>query len=368
MFGRFIKIFIKDSDDVENPRVRENYGKLTGITGIVLNLILCAAKIITGAVTGAISVLSDGVNNLSDAASSVITLAGFKISAKKPDKEHPFGHGRMEYFAGLLVSLIILLVAFELFSESVSNIIAGKTPSFGSDVVRTVTLCVLAVSIAVKLWKAHFNRYFGKKINSVAMRATAADSASDCVSTAVVLVCTALTALTGDFPLDACAGIVVSLFIFYTGVKSVRDILDLYDRNLMDEVYVVFTRMISSSVHEPEMVKLLPIEAKDIAADVKSTYTGEICYDPSPKQVLDVLVPQYLVGMIYSTLIHSTASEHASRMMAMSNANKNAEKMLDMLDLEYNRLRQSAITTELLDLSSGRFFSGHNNRKKGNVQ
>lgn len=147
-----------------------------------------------------------------------------------------------------------------------------------------------------------------------------------------------------------------------------RDILDLYDRNLMDEVYVVFTRMISSSVHEPEMVKLLPIEAKDIAADVKSTYTGEICYDPSPKQVLDVLVPQYLVGMIYSTLIHSTASEHASRMMAMSNANKNAEKMLDMLDLEYNRLRQSAITTELLDLSSGRFFSGHNNRKKGNVQ
>ena len=147
-----------------------------------------------------------------------------------------------------------------------------------------------------------------------------------------------------------------------------RDILDLYDRNLMDEVYVVFTRMISSSVHEPEMVKLLPIEAKDIAADVKSTYTGEICYDPSPKQVLDVLVPQYLVGMIYSTLIHSTASEHASRMMAMSNANKNAEKMLDMLDLEYNRLRQSAITTELLDLSSGRFFSGHNNRNKGKGQ
>ena len=227
MFGRFIRIFIKDSDDVENPRVREKYGKLTGITGIVLNLILCAAKIITGAVTGAISVLSDGVNNLSDAASSVITLAGFKISAKKPDKEHPFGHGRMEYFAGLLVSLIILLVAFELFSESVSNIIAGKTPSFGSDVVRTVTLCVLAVSIAVKPWMALFNRYCGKKINSVAMRATAADSASDCVSTAVVLVCTALTALTGDFPLDACAGIVVSLFIFYTGVKSVRDILDL---------------------------------------------------------------------------------------------------------------------------------------------
>ena len=139
-----------------------------------------------------------------------------------------------------------------------------------------------------------------------------------------------------------------------------RDILDLYDRNLMDEVYVVFTRMRTTSPHEPTLVKLLPIEEQDIEADVKNTYTGEICYDPSPKEVLDVLVPQYLVGTIYSTLIHSAACEHAARMMAMSNANKNAEKMLDTLSLAYNRQRQSAITTELLDLTSGRFFSGNN--------
>ena len=141
-----------------------------------------------------------------------------------------------------------------------------------------------------------------------------------------------------------------------------RDILDLYDRNLMDEVYVVFTRMLSSSVHEPTVVKLLPIEAKDIEVEAASSFRGEICYDPSPSEVLDILVPQYLVGMIYSTLIHSAASEHAARMMAMSNANKNADKMLDSLSLEYNRLRQSAITTELLDLSSGRFFSDTNTR------
>lgn len=141
-----------------------------------------------------------------------------------------------------------------------------------------------------------------------------------------------------------------------------RDILDLYDRNLMDEVYVVFTRMISSSVHEPTVVKLLPIEAKDIEVEAASSFRGEICYDPSPNEVLDILVPQYLVGMIYSTLIHSAASEHAARMMAMSNANKNADKMLDSLSLEFNRLRQSAITTELLDLSSGRFFSDTNTR------
>ena len=143
-----------------------------------------------------------------------------------------------------------------------------------------------------------------------------------------------------------------------------RDILELYDRNLMDEVYVVFTRMLSASVHKPEIVKLLPIEADDIDADVKSTFTGEIYYDPSPKEVMNVLVPEYLVGMIYSALIHSTASEHAARMMAMSSANKNAEKMLEVLDLEYNRLRQSAITTELLDLTSGRFFSENNLHEK----
>ena len=136
----------------------------------------------------------------------------------------------------------------------------------------------------------------------------------------------------------------------------VRDILDLYDKNLMDEVYVVFTHMHSSSDYAPEIVKLLPIEEKDIKAEVRATYCGDLCYDPSPHEVLDVLVPQYLIGMIYTTLIHSAASEHAARMVAMSSANKNAEKMLDTLGLEYNRLRQGAITSELLDLTSGKFF------------
>lgn len=227
MFGWLTKIFIKDRDNTSDPHVRESYGKLTGITGIILNIILCASKIVTGMITGAISVVSDGINNLSDAASSIITLVGFKLSAKKPDKEHPFGHGRMEYFAGLLVSLIILLVAFELFSESLQNIIDGTVPSFASENVRIITICVLGASILVKLWMALFNRYCGKKINSVAMQATAADSATDCISTAVVLVCTVLTAFVGNFPIDAIAGIVVAIFIFYTGIKSVKSILDL---------------------------------------------------------------------------------------------------------------------------------------------
>ena len=136
----------------------------------------------------------------------------------------------------------------------------------------------------------------------------------------------------------------------------VRDILDLYDKNLMDEVYVVFTHMHSSSNYAPEIVKLLPIEEQDIKADVNTTYSGDIYYDPSPREVLDVLVQQYLIGMIYTTLIHSASSEHAARMVAMTSANKNAEKMLDALNLEYNRLRLGAITAELLDLTSGKFF------------
>ena len=123
----------------------------------------------------------------------------------------------------------------------------------------------------------------------------------------------------------------------------------------MDEVFVVFTHMYSTTVQKPELVRLLPIVESDIPGDVESSFTGEILYDPSPNEVLNVLVPQYLVGMIYSVLIHSFASEHASRMLAMSNANKNADKMLESLNLEYNRSRQSAITTELLDLASGRF-------------
>lgn len=137
-----------------------------------------------------------------------------------------------------------------------------------------------------------------------------------------------------------------------------RDILDLYDRNLMDEVVVVYTRMESTVSQKPELVRLLPILESDIPSQGESTFTGEILYDPSPKEVLSVLVPQYLVGMIYSVLIHSFASEHAARMMAMSNANKNAEKMLETLNLEYNRSRQSSITTELLDMASGRFADG----------
>lgn len=134
------------------------------------------------------------------------------------------------------------------------------------------------------------------------------------------------------------------------------DILDLYDQNLMDVVYIVYTHLKSASNCVPQVVKLLPVAEEDIDSPVRQTFHGEITYDPSPKDVLNVMVPQYLVGVIYTTLIDSSASENASRMLAMSSANKNAEKMLSALQLEYNRVRQSAITSELLDLTTNKFF------------
>lgn len=241
MFDKIINAFIKNADNPDDPKVREKCGKLSGVTGIILNAALSVTKIAAGAITGAISVLSDGVNNLSDAGSSIITLLGFKLSAKKPDKEHPFGHGRMEYFAGLAVSAVILVIAVQLFLTSLEKVIAGETLSFASRTVEIVTVAILAVSVVVKLFMAAFNRALGKKINSVAMKATASDSLNDAVATAVVLVCAVLSRYTASFPLDGAAGILVSLFIAYTGLSSMKSIVDLLigcapDKELVNEI------------------------------------------------------------------------------------------------------------------------------------
>ncbi len=133
-----------------------------------------------------------------------------------------------------------------------------------------------------------------------------------------------------------------------------RDILNLYNRNLMDEVFLVFTHMYSASFRKPEIIRLLPVLPEDIQMDVKPTFSGDILYDQAPNEILKIIVPQYLIGLIYSALIHASASEHTARRTAMSNANQNADKILDELNLQYNKLRQDKITTELADLSAGR--------------
>lgn len=241
MFKKFVKIFIKNSDDVKNPAVREKYGRLSGVTGIIVNMLMSAAKIIAGVLTGAISILSDGINNLSDAGTSVVSILGFKLSNKKPDKQHPFGHGRFEYFAGLAVSIVILVVAFQLLTESVGKIVGREVPEVTSGAVFAVTICILIASIIAKIFLAGLNRYVGKKINSVALEATFFDCISDCVSTAVVLAGLVLSAVLKDVPIDGYAGVTVSLFIAYTGIRSLKDIADVLlgkapDHELVNEI------------------------------------------------------------------------------------------------------------------------------------
>ncbi len=226
MFNAFVKLFIKNHNDADNPEVRRKYGKLLGLTGIFINLLLSASKIVAGVITGAISVLSDGVNNLSDAGTSLISLFGFKLSSKKPDKEHPFGHGRFEYFAGLAVSVVIMVVAFQLFTESISKIISNETSEIVLGAVFYVSAVILVFSVLAKFFLAGLNRFVGRKINSVADEATFMDSISDCISTAVVLICLILSLFFKNVPIDGYAGVVVSLFIAYTGIKSMKEVAD----------------------------------------------------------------------------------------------------------------------------------------------
>ena len=219
MLNFLIRLFVKNADRVRDPAVRGRYGVFAGVVGILLNLCLCAAKLLAGVLSGSISITADAFNNLSDAGSSVVTLVGFKLAASPSDEEHPFGHGRMEYLAGLAVSMAILLVGVELLRGSVAKILRPEAVTFGP-----LSLGILAASILVKLWMAWFNRALSQRIHSSAMRATAADSLTDAAATSAVLL-GALAARFAGLQIDGWAGLVVALFIFYSGFSTARDSL-----------------------------------------------------------------------------------------------------------------------------------------------
>ena len=220
MTNFIIKKFIKDYENVNEPKVRESYGTVSSITGIVVNVILSAGKILTGILFNSISVLADGVNNLSDGASSVITLIGFKISGKPADKDHPFGHARMEYLAGFILGIAILLVGVELIKSSFNKIINPVKTVFSIEM--TV---VLIISILVKLWLSVFYNKLGSKISSATIKAARTDSRNDVVATTVVLLSVFISKLTG-YEVDGYVGILVALFVLYSGYDILRDILN----------------------------------------------------------------------------------------------------------------------------------------------
>ncbi|MBQ6787124.1 MAG: cation transporter [Lachnospiraceae bacterium] len=212
-------LFIKDYQEYTNPGVRRAYGVLTGAVGIVLNVLLFIGKYLAGFLSGSVSIMADAFNNLSDAGSSFITMLGFHLAGKEPDPQHPFGHGRIEYVSGLAVSVLIIVMGVEVFKTAIQKIMHPEQMELS-----VITMLILFASIAVKIYMSLYNRTYGKKLDSSAMKATATDSLSDCISTAVVL----LSMLVYQFlhiNLDGWSGLIVAIFILIAGVNSARETL-----------------------------------------------------------------------------------------------------------------------------------------------
>ena len=221
MISKFlISKFIKNSEDISNKKVRDAYGYLGGIVGIVVNLILFATKLVVGIILNSIAVTADAFNNLSDVASSVITILGFKLAGKPADKEHPFGHGRLEYISGLIVSFLVMLVGFEFIKTSLDRITHPSKVIF-----NLIPFILILVSIGFKLWISGFNKAIGKAIKSSALEASSFDALSDVISSS----CVALSLLLSkwiDFPIDGYIGVLVSCFIIYAGYSLIKDTMN----------------------------------------------------------------------------------------------------------------------------------------------
>ena len=236
MTNFLIRIFIGKNKDVTDNKIRGKYTNLAGFTGILLNVLLFIGKLVLGILAGSVAIIADAFNNISDAGSSVVTLIGFRLASKPVDKEHPLGHGRMEYVSGFIVDMVIILVGFELLKSSFEKILNPALPAVGN-----VTLCVLAAAILVKLWLFFFYKKIGKTIRSTAIKAAGFDSLSDAAATSLVLV-SALIARIWNIGIDGYAGILVAAFILFTGIKAAKETIDLLlgsppDKEFVNSIY-----------------------------------------------------------------------------------------------------------------------------------
>lgn len=218
MFSKvLVKTFIKDSENIENEDVRNKYGYLAGIVGIIANFILFAVKLSVGLLTSSIAIMADAFNNLSDMASSVITIVGFKLASIPPDKEHPFGHGRLEYISALIVAFMVMLVGFQFVKSSIDRILNPVPIKF-----EIIPFILLFISILVKIWLSSFNKFMGGKINSSALKAASVDAMGDVFTSSTVLI-SFLAAKFTSLPIDGYAGIIVSVAILYAGYSLVKE-------------------------------------------------------------------------------------------------------------------------------------------------
>lgn len=221
MTNFLLRIFIGKNADPADAKVRGRYASLACFTGILLNVLLFAGKLVLGILSMSVAIIADAFNNISDAGSSIVALIGFRLAEKPVDKEHPLGHGRVEYVSGFIVDMLIILVGFELLTTSVEKILSPALPAVG-----TATLILLGVAILVKVWLYFFYSKIGKTIRSSSVKAAATDSLTDCIATALVLA----SALVGKFlniAIDGWAGILVALFILYAGIRAAKETIDL---------------------------------------------------------------------------------------------------------------------------------------------
>lgn len=236
-----VKLFVKDNKSVENAKVRTSYGVLSSIVGIICNVLLFGVKLMVGLLINSISVMADAFNNLSDAASSVISFAGVKLAERPADKEHPFGHGRFEYIAALAVAFLILQVGFSLLQSSFKKVLSPEELNF-----NPVLVGILCLSVLIKLWLTFFNRKLGKRIKSTVMLATSADSRNDVIVTSATIISAVITGITGA-NIDGYMGLVVSFFVMFAGFKIAKETLEpLLGQAVEREAYEKVTKMVQS--------------------------------------------------------------------------------------------------------------------------
>lgn len=217
MIKFLVKIFVKNYENTSDPEVRKAYGIFSGVLGIFLNVFLFAVKLVTGFMMNSIAIISDAFNNLTDSASSVVTIFGANWSSKPPDKEHPYGHGRIEYIASLVVAFIIFTVGLHLFSESVKKIISPEQVEL-----HVIAMAILILSVFVKIWMFSYNQYIGRTINSTLNKAAAKDSLNDVIATTGVITGTIIGTYV-DLPIDGILGLAISLLIMYTAFSTAKD-------------------------------------------------------------------------------------------------------------------------------------------------
>jgi len=321
-----IRKFVKNNDEITNPKIRQSYGIFSGVVGIICNLILFSTKFFAGIITASISISADAFNNLSDAGSSIVTLIGFKMAGKPADSGHPFGHGRIEYLSGVIVSFAIIIMGYELFRSSITKILNPQEMQFSK-----VSVVILVSSILLKLWMASFNKKIGKKINSSSMAATAIDSLSDCVATTAVLIALIVSTTTG-FNIDGYAGVLVACFVFMAGISTAKDTLQPLLGKPADKEFV--EALEEKVISHPEIIGVHDLIVHDYGPGrIFVTLHAEIPYEMNVLQAHDIIdITEKEVAQEFNCEISIHMDPIVTDDLTVSNLRKMTESILLEID------------------------------------